>query len=694
MSLKSNLFAKIFAFGLFILFAVGSVLTCTLAWYLYIEREAYAEQYTDTSPYYQNIYSDVAQIQEYGRLLAKAGAGTLTSEEEGQAEYLHSYLFPPAGSNIAWALVDTEGNALLTNTSGSDPVAAVKEQTGSDFEQIQADTHYVLIGLKTSLTVNDRYSEGAAAFAEARKWGRLVLFGAGSCVLLSIALFAFLVAAAGHRRDQEGIALNPFDRIWTEAVLLGIVLLVAGGVSAFGGHMYTYEIALIALLCLAGALILFFSLVRRAKARMLFKTSLLCLLVRLFRVIFRHLKLTARILGFLIAYALLQFLLILGMTAGNPVAVFFFITTNVALFILGCLGFIQYHQVCRATERMAAGELGNLIDENTVPFFHRIAHNLNSTGQAMTLAVEKATQSERMKTELITNVSHDIKTPLTSIISYVGLLHTTDIKDPKALEYIDILDRKSRRLGQLMADLVDASKVTSGNIAVNMEVINLGELVKQAGGEFESRLEERGIQLVSSLPDAPVFVYADGRHMWRVLDNLFSNTAKYALDGTRVYVDLTVIGRDVLLSVKNISRDALNIPSEELMERFVRGDASRNTEGSGLGLSIARSLMELQHGTMNIQIDGDLFKVVLGLRLVDPPAPPVPPDGAPDASRQEPSPGTAEGDGQANGPAGEPAPSKTGGPLRRKLRKKPPESPSPSEIAPSGEHSCGGQDAP
>ena len=223
-----------------------------------------------------------------------------------------------------------------------------------------------------------------------------------------------------------------------------------------------------------------------------------------------------------------------------------------------------------------------------------------------------------MKTELITNVSHDIKTPLTSIISYVGLLKTTDIQDPKAQEYIDVLERKSKRLAQLMADLVEASKVTSGNVTVEMEPLNLGELVKQAGGEFESRLEERGITLMCHLPEQPVMVMADGRHLWRVLDNLFGNTVKYALDGTRVYVDVADLAGEAILSMKNISREPLNIRPDELMERFVRGDQARNTEGSGLGLSIARSLMELQDGSMDIQIDGDLFKVILCLKKAPP----------------------------------------------------------------------------
>lgn len=204
----------------------------------------------------------------------------------------------------------------------------------------------------------------------------------------------------------------------------------------------------------------------------------------------------------------------------------------------------------------------------------------------------------------------------------MGLLKSTAIDDPTALEYIDVLEKKSKRLAQLMADLVEASKVTSGNITVNLEPLNISELIKQAGGEFESRLEERHIQLLCRLPELPVFVVADGRHMWRVLDNLFGNAVKYALDNTRVYVDLLDTEQEALISTKT-SQEALGIQPDELMERFVRGDSSRYTEGSGLGLSIAKSLMELQQGSMNIQIDGDLFKVVLCLRKA-PPSPRLP----------------------------------------------------------------------
>ena len=204
---------------------------------------------------------------------------------------------------------------------------------------------------------------------------------------------------------------------------------------------------------------------------------------------------------------------------------------------------------------------------------------------------------------MITNVSHDLKTPLTSIINYVNLLKSTSQTDPKAVEYIEVLDRKSQRLKKLTEDLVEASKASTGVLSVTREKIGMAQLVDQALAEWEERLEAQKLTLVTTLPEGETWVYADGRHLWRVIDNLLSNCAKYALEGTRVYLDLERGKGQVVLSVKNISREPLNVPAERLMERFIRGEESRSTEGSGLGLSIARSLTELQGGTFELAVD-------------------------------------------------------------------------------------------
>ena len=224
-------------------------------------------------------------------------------------------------------------------------------------------------------------------------------------------------------------------------------------------------------------------------------------------------------------------------------------------------------------------------------------------------------KNERMKADLITNVSHDIKTPLTSIINYVNLLENENIEDEKIRNYIHILNEKSARLRQLTEDLVEASKISSGNITLEMTKINLVELIYQTSGEFNEKFETRNLTVVTKLPKDSVVVMADGRRIWRVLENLYNNVAKYALEGTRVYVELDKQEEKAVFSIKNISSKPLNIPSEELTERFIRGDVSRTTEGSGLGLSIAQNLTKLMGGKFDIILDGDLFKVTITFPL-------------------------------------------------------------------------------
>ena len=236
---------------------------------------------------------------------------------------------------------------------------------------------------------------------------------------------------------------------------------------------------------------------------------------------------------------------------------------------------------------------------------------INDIAGGLSNAIEEKLKSERLKTELITNVSHDIKTPLTSIINYVDLLKKEEVEGEKAKEYLDILDSKSQRLKKLTEDLVEASKASSGAIKLNMERLNVNELIKQISGEFEDKFKLHNLQEIISLPEQEAYINADSRYMYRVLENMYSNISKYALEGTRVYTDIIEKGNIVSVQLKNVSKQKLNISVDELMQRFVRGDTSRNTEGSGLGLSIAKSLTELQQGKFSIYLDGDLFKVTI-----------------------------------------------------------------------------------
>lgn len=278
----------------------------------------------------------------------------------------------------------------------------------------------------------------------------------------------------------------------------------------------------------------------------------------------------------------------------------------------------QWQKLKCIASNIAEGNTETLADtDRMLPPMKSFGEDLNKISMGMESAIEEQLRSERMKTDLITNVSHDLKTPLTSIVSYVGLLKKQNVENETAREYIDTLDRQSIRLGRLIEDLVEASKVTSGNVKVELAQVNVGELLEQAVSEYEMRLEQCMLTPVLTVNDGPLSAIADGRLLWRVFDNLLSNACKYALTGTRLYIDSCRDGENITIVFKNISASPLNIPAQELMERFVRGDSSRSTSGSGLGLTIAKSLTELQGGEFSLEIDGDLFKACVTLPLAE-----------------------------------------------------------------------------
>ena len=273
---------------------------------------------------------------------------------------------------------------------------------------------------------------------------------------------------------------------------------------------------------------------------------------------------------------------------------------------------IQMKRLQEGGKHIAEGDMDYQIDtEHMLPALKEHAADLNRINEGVSKAVNEKMKSERFKTELITNVSHDIKTPLTSIINYVDLLEKEEIPNENAKEYLEVLERQSARLKKLIEDLIEASKASSGSLSVNLEKLEAGVFLVQTVGEFKEKTEKNKLDLQIKKPGEPIYIMADGRHFWRVIDNLMNNICKYAQPETRVYINLEQTGEKVQITFRNTSRYPLNISSEELMERFVRGDSSRNTEGNGLGLSIAGSLMELMHGKMQLFVDGDLFKVVL-----------------------------------------------------------------------------------
>lgn len=321
------------------------------------------------------------------------------------------------------------------------------------------------------------------------------------------------------------------------------------------------------------------------------------------------------VIMFVISFVEFMAIMICWWEMDNYLILFFLakiVEVPLAIFVL-----MQMQKLQDGSKRIAAGDLSKPIDTSKMIWeFKKHGENINKVSDGIALAVEDRMKSERFKTELITNVSHDIKTPLTSIINYVDLIKKEDIQDETLLEYVEVLDRQSARLKKLIEDLMEASKASTGNLTVNLEECDVEVLLTQLIGEFEEKLSANQLEVVVQKPEHPVMISADGRHMWRVLDNLLNNACKYSLPGTRVYITLIQEENDVIITFKNISKAALNIPSDELMERFVRGDSSRNTEGSGLGLSIAQSLTELMKGSMKLGIDGDLFKVTLKFQAI------------------------------------------------------------------------------
>ena len=458
---------------------------------------------------------------------------------------------------------------------------------------------------------------------------------------LTLLALVWVLWTAGHRAGEEGIALTWQERIFFDlyaaAVIAAEVCLAAcfiwtaerlywGSVDVYSimdrdlntfyklGEMGAGAFFAAGMGCAA---LLLRTLAVRLKAGCLGKTTLLCRvaawMVKTIHDFVRFLPFTWKIVLGFGAYAVLTFcLLVFGYYDGW--CMMLYLCLQLALLLFLSWWAYGYYRLRQGTKTIAKGDLEYQIDTRHMPYDLRLqAEDLNNISVGLAGAVDEKMKSERFKAELITNVSHDLKTPLTSIINYVDLLKTTGQTDPKAMEYIEVLDRKSQRLKKLTEDLVEASKASTGVLSVVREKIGMAQLIDQALAEWEEKLNDRKLTLVSTLPEGETWVYADGRHLWRVIDNLLSNCAKYAMEGTRIYLDLERGKGQVALSVKNVSREPLNVPAERLMERFVRGEESRSTEGSGLGLSIARSLTELQGGTFELAVDGDLFKAIVTL---------------------------------------------------------------------------------
>lgn len=461
------------------------------------------------------------------------------------------------------------------------------------------------------------------------RYAGIVIFAVS--FIIGMAFFVFLMCASGHRRRCGRIYLGPLTKIPFDILTLVTAAVIYLLLSFFIDATYIGSFivaACIVILCIIAVSSLFLGWCIDFAARIkhgrwwrntviYYIFSFMCKAVRSFfrgiRILIRDLPLIWKAVAYLGVIALWGFLLAIlndGSARG-----FIFVVGGVLLAVFTTWCASNFQRIRETAKKLKEGDLSAKVD--TEKFFLDMkdhGDDLNSIGDVITNAVEEQLKSERFKTELITNVSHDIKTPLTSIINYTDLISKEPVGSEKISEYTDVLLRQGNRLKKLIEDLMDASKAATGNIEVDLKECDAGVFLIQTTGEYDERLKAKNLELILKKPDHPVYVMADTRLLWRVIDNLMNNICKYAQENTRVYTSLELCYGYAEICLKNISKFPLDMDADELMERFVRGDSSRHTEGSGLGLSIAKSLTELQDGKFNITVDGDLFKVSVYLK--------------------------------------------------------------------------------
>lgn len=518
---------------------------------------------------------------------------------------------------------DAEGNVAVFRSLGS---------SYPEGEYPEESVYSVTLGVASELGETDDYFWYSVLF-DVLYFFRFSVYPIGFAALtVAILCLVFLFASVGRKRGSDGITPTVFTRLPFELPTLGFAAIVFAGIAALTSVGGIFRIIVIAavwyVFLVVSCIFWLMSIALRIKLGVLVKYTVVyfifngvrrgaCFIGRCIRTFVRSIPMIWKTLILLAAVTVVEFFVIaftytnvddlliwwiIGKLIGGAAVVYFAIMLS---------------RLKSGGKRIADGDLDYKID--TKPLFLDLkdhGEDLNRIGEGMNDAVEERLRSERMKTELITNVSHDIKTPLTSIINYSDLICREECDNENIAEYAKALHKQSERMKRLIEDLVEASKASSGNIEILLAKCDAGVLISQMSGEYEQRLLDAGLELVCMAPQKEIAIMADGRRIWRVFDNLMSNARKYALSGTRVYVSLEECGGNAVFCFKNISREPLTLAADELTERFVRGDRSRNTEGNGLGLSIAKSLVELQGGGFDITVDGDLFKVTLTFAIV------------------------------------------------------------------------------
>lgn len=556
--------------------------------------------------------------------------------------------------NFYYAVRNTQTREVITNVNEIDKIAFLQKQPSYVYigepqsnaeNRIHSDFQIQLMLIGTPFEVHaavvEPLKQGDVFYDSFKHYLQvklnsiyLIILFITSSVLMLIA-FIYLLYSAGRRKDSEDINLIAIDRIYTDvhtlmifmAVPLALLIAVEIPFGFISNSIHVYE-AIALSICVLIGLSYILSMARQIKKKQIFTNSLLYKLygrTSKFALLgFNNKVFKAWILFMLLGYGIVNgALLTIFILTGLEVDGFFtflagilLLGFNIAVIYLVLKNLKSLSKIMEAAKELSNGNLEYSVDSKDMTVaFVRFAEDIQGIQSGLKKAVAEAVKGEHMKTELITNVSHDLKTPLTSIISYVDLLKKEALDNQNAKEYIKVLEEKSARLKQLVEDLIEASKASSGNLNVSAEKVDMHQLVMQAYGEYEGKIGKAGLDMRINSDVKDVFVLADGKYLWRIVENLLSNALKYSMPNSRVYISIDKNEQFGILTIKNISAFPLEISSEQLTERFVRGDASRTTEGSGLGLSIAQSLTKLQEGKFKVEIDGDLFKVTVEIPL-------------------------------------------------------------------------------